>query len=378
MQTDNTILRKLLSQDLMDVMIRAGVVIFLVVMCAQVISPFVNLALWSITLAIALYPLHQYLVPKVGGKQGRASTVLVLAGLLLIGAPVAMLGSSFASHVHTAHTNFENGTLTLPQPKAAVAQWPLVGERVFKAWSSAATDLPAYVHKNKEELKTLARRGLAMAASTAGGVLLFLGSLIVAGILMAYGEGGSQAMQRIIGRLTTPERGPELQRLTTATVRSVATGVIGVAFIQALLLGVGFLLADVPAAGVLAAIVMVLGILQLPATLLTIPVIIWLWSSGDASNTMNLVFTIYLIVAGLSDNVLKPVLLGRGVDAPMPVILLGALGGMVSAGIVGMFIGAVLLAVGYQLFMEWVDYSVDDAAAAAPQSDPSQASVSQG
>ena len=150
-------------------------------------------------------------------------------------------------------------------------------------------------------------------------------------------------------------RGPRLQKLATATVRSVAAGVIGVAFIQAILLGMGFMFAGIPAAGVLALLVMFLGILQVPALIVTLPAIAWLWVSGDGSTTSNIVWTIYLGVAGMADNVLKPLLLGRGVDAPMPVILIGALGGMVTGGIIGLFVGGVLLAVGYQLFMEWVD-----------------------
>ena len=175
--------------------------------------------------------------------------------------------------------------------------------------------------------------------------------------MMAFGEPGSSNMHNIFNRLAGKERGPQLQSLSTATVRSVASGVIGVAFIQALLLGIGFIMAGIPAAGVLAVIVMLLGIMQLPALLISLPAIAYLWWLGDASTTSNIFYSIYLVAAGMADNVLKPILLGRGVDAPMPVILLGALGGMVSSGIIGMFVGAVLLAVGYQVFMEWVNYA---------------------
>ena len=107
-------------------------------------------------------------------------------------------------------------------------------------------------------------------------------------------------------------------------------------------------------AGVLALITLFVGIIQVPALIVAIPVIAYMWSSGDASTGMNTIFTIYFILAGVSDNVLKPMLLGRGVDAPMPIILIGALGGMVSAGFIGLFIGAVVLAVGYKIFMSWV------------------------
>jgi predicted PurR-regulated permease PerM len=205
----------------------------------------------------------------------------------------------------------------------------------------------------------MARQTVKAAASTAGSVAMYLAALIISGIMMAYGEAGSQALQRIFSRMTDADRGPRLQRLSTATVRSVASGVIGVAFIQALLLGVGFLMAGIPAAGVLSFVVMMIGILQLPALLISLPAIGYLWWMGDGSTTANIVWTVYLVIAGMADNVLKPLLLGRGVEAPMPVILIGALGGMVWSGIIGLFVGAVLLAIGYQLFMEWVDNPVD-------------------
>jgi predicted PurR-regulated permease PerM len=210
------------------------------------------------------------------------------------------------------------------------------------------------LEENKVPLKNMAKRVVSAAANTAGSLLLFVGALIIAGVMMAYGELGSRTMQRIFNRLIGPERGPRLQSLSTATVRSVTSGVIGVAFIQALLLGIGFLMAGIPAAGVLALVVMLIGLVQLPAAIISLPAIAYLWWSGDASTTSNIFYSMYLLIAGMADNVLKPLLLGRGVDVPMPVILLGVLGGMVSGGIIGMFIGAVLLAVGYQIFMDWV------------------------
>ena len=199
-----------------------------------------------------------------------------------------------------------------------------------------------------------------MLQSGAGGIFLFLVSFIVAGIMMAYGESGNAAMGRIYNRLAGREKGPRLLRLTVATIRSVATGVVGVAFIQALLLGVGFVIAGVPGAGILALIVLLIGIVQLPALIITLPVIAYLWT-GDNSTLANVFYSVYLLVAGAADGFLKPVLLGRGVDAPMPVILIGALGGMVSGGIIGLFIGAVILAVSYEVFMAWVD-QVEEAA----------------
>lgn len=355
MQLDERTIQKLLSKDLLDVMIRLGLIAFLVIMCVRVFAPFTAIMLWALILAVALYPLHQSLALRLGNKQGRAAILMVLIGLLIIGVPTVILGSSFAGQIHDVYTAFSDNSITVKPPKPQIAEWPLIGERLFNAWTAASQDLPAFLEKLQPQLGKFTKYMLSLAASTAGSVFMFLGALIIAGIMMAYGKSGSDAMKRIITRVTTSAKGPHLHRLSTATIRSVATGVIGVAFIQALLLGIGFVLADIPAAGVLALIAMLIGIMQLPATIISIPAIIYLWWAGDGSTVTNIIFTVYLIVAGLVDNVLKPLLLGRGVDAPMPVILLGALGGMVSGGIIGLFVGAVVLAVGYQIFMDWVD-----------------------
>ena len=355
MQIDSERLRKLLSGELMELAIRVGLVALLVVISARIFAPFASLMLWALVLAIAFYPLHQQLAKRLGGRQGSAATLIVLAALLITGLPTVMLGSSFAGNVHDFYTAFENNEIVIAQPSPSVADWPLVGKTVHDTWSAAASDLPALIEELRPQLGNMSKRVLSIVASTAGGVFLFLGSLIIAGIMMAYGAGGSEAMKRILIRLSGPEKGPRLHGLSVSTVRSVATGVVGVAFIQALLLGIGFLVAGIPAAGVLALVVMVLGIAQLPAVLVSVPAIAYLWIYGDASTMANTAFTVYLLVAGMADNVLKPILLGRGVDVPMPVILLGALGGMVSAGIIGLFLGAVVLAVGYEVFMDWVD-----------------------
>lgn len=354
MQLDKAQVRQTLSSDLTDLMIRVGLIAFLVVMSFRIFSPFMGLMMWALILAVTLYPLQQRFAKKLGGREGRAATLLVLALILLIGVPTAILGGSFADFVHQTHTAFENNTITINPPPASVAEWPVVGNKIHETWTMAANDLPALLQKMQPQLGNFSKAVLGFVASAAGGIFMFIFALIISGVMMAYGQSGSEAMAKIIRRLAGPEKGNQLHKLSTATIRSVSMGVIGVAFIQALLVGIGFVLADIPAAGLLAIVVLVLGIAQLPATLITLPVIAYIWWSGD-STMSNVFFTVYLIVAGLADNVLKPLFLGRGVDAPMPVILLGALGGMVTGGMIGLFIGAVLLALAYVIFMEWVD-----------------------
>jgi predicted PurR-regulated permease PerM len=185
-------------------------------------------------------------------------------------------------------------------------------------------------------------------------MLLFLVSFLVACIVMAYGESAERSGRAIFERVAGPARGGALAKLSIATIRAVALGVIGVASIQALLVGLALLVAGIPVAGVLAVVTLVLGIAQVPAALVILPAIVYLWASGHYSTPAAIVYTIILLLTGLADNVLKPMMLGRGVDVPMPVILFGALGGMATGGILGMFVGATALALGYEIFMKWV------------------------
>ena len=222
------------------------------------------------------------------------------------------------------------------------------------------------------KIGNLAKAALGFVAGIGGGLLLFLASLAVAGIMMAFGEGGARAIRSIFERVADEKRGGEFVDLSTATIRAVAKGVLGVAFLQAIIVGICLLVAGIPWAGVLAVIVLVLGIAQVPALIVTLPAIAYLWSSGHYGTGAAVLYTVLLAVAGMADNVLKPLMLGRGVDAPMPVILLGALGGMATGGILGMFVGGTLLALGYQIFMGWVATN-PDAPRAHPEGGASQA-----
>jgi predicted PurR-regulated permease PerM len=171
---------------------------------------------------------------------------------------------------------------------------------------------------------------------------------------MAFGRGGAQSAEAIFDRIMGTGRGAEFVTLSSATIRAVALGVLGVAFIQAIVIGLIMLVAGIPFAGALALLLLVLGIAQVPALLVTLPVIAYVWASGDYGTGAAVTYSVLLFIGGMLDNVLKPLLLGRGVDAPMPVVLLGALGGLATSGILGMFIGATLLTLGYQIFMWWV------------------------
>ena len=354
MENDNATNNSVLRKELTQVIIQLALIGFLLVMAYKIASPFLGLILWGLVLAVALYPLQRKLVNRIGGRQGKSATIIVLIGVLLLGVPAVLMGLSAVEYVENGRTALETGSIAIKPPPESVSAIPLVGEKLSSAWSQLATDLPGWIEAHKSMVRDVVKKGLDVLKSTAGGLLMFSVALVIAGIMMAYAQPGSNSVRSIYCKFAgDSEKGDKLYALSIATIRSVAVGVVGVAFIQAVLLGVGFVLADIPAAGLLAIVVLIVGILQLPALVITLPVIGYLWWAGDSTLT-NVIFTIYLLIAGMADGFLKPMLLGRGVEAPMPVILIGALGGMVSFGLLGLFLGAVLLALGYVIFMEWV------------------------
>jgi predicted PurR-regulated permease PerM len=360
-QPDNELERRL-SSRLLDVLIRAGLIAVLAVLCYTIFAPFLTLMAWAVILAITIYPLQQLLARKIGGKQGLAATIIVLVGCGLIVAPTAVLMDSFGSSIQDFVGSVRDNTLEIPAPRESVRAWPIVGEKAYDFWSRAHSDLPGLVQSLQPKIGELARKALSIVASIGLALLQFLASFIIAGIVMAYGEEGARGSRAIFERIIGSGRGDAFVRLSTATIRAVAQGVIGIAFIQAILVGLALLIAGVPWAGVLAAITLVLSIAQVPALIVIVPAIVYIWSSGSYGTGAAVAYTIILLISGMADNILKPLMLGRGVDAPMPVVLLGALGGMAAGGILGMFVGATLLALGYQIFMAWVAMNPDSSA----------------
>lgn len=339
---------------LLDVFIRAGLIVVLALLCYQVFSPFIVLTEWALILAVTLYPAHQVLAAKLGGRQGWAATLIALFGIVLIVAPTAVLVNSGGDSLHRFIGAVQDNTLNIPPPRAGVAEWPVVGPKIHDAWQAAHADLPAFIQGLQPKIGEVAKTALAIVAAIGADILKFVAAFIVAGIVMAFGAAGDRAGKAIFARLFGPDRGEELAALSVATIRSVALGVIGIAFLQAIAVGLSLLVAGVPLAGLLAGIVLVLGIAQVPALLVTLPAIGYIWWTGDYGTGAASAYTVLLVVVGMIDNVLKPLMLGRGVAVPMPVILLGALGGMATSGILGLFVGATLLALGYTIFMEWV------------------------
>jgi predicted PurR-regulated permease PerM len=346
------------SSTMFDTALRIGLVAVLVYACARIVLPFAFVLMWSAILAVILYPLHLRLARRLGGRG--AALLIGLIGVAVILGPMIIVVTSLATSLYSLISSVQSQDVALPPAPLWLDGAPLVGKKLTEIWTLVATNLPAALAKYGH----LMSGPLAWVASFAGGLaiaeLSFVLSFAIAAVLVVYGRGATEFAQRFLERVTSSHaRAVQLVTLMAATIRGVALGVIGVALIQSVLLGVGFFAIGIQAAGPLTLIALLLGVMQVPLILLTLPVVGYVFATEPTQAAI--IFLIWNVIVGLSDNILRPLMLGRGVEVPMPVILIGVIGGMIVDGLVGLFVGPVLLAVSYVLLLEWLRQNpVDD------------------
>ena len=334
-----------------EIAIRLGLIFLILAWCLQILTPFISLVAWGAILAVAIYKPFLKLVEKLGGRRKLAVTLIAVIGIAVILVPVISLSSSMIDGATKLGTQISEGSVHIAAPPETVQEWPIIGKKTYKLWTQASQNLRAVLEKYPDQLTTVGKKMLGAAAGIGGGILQFIVSFLIAAVFLMNAESAGASLRRLANRLTA-DHGDELMDMSVSTIRSVAVGVIGIAFIQAMLGGLGMMFVGVPAAGLLAIVILVLAIAQLPPILVLGPVAFYVFSAE--STTVAMIFLIWSIIVSFSDAVLKPLFLGRGVDVPMLVILLGAIGGMITSGIVGLFIGAIILAVGYKLFGVWL------------------------
>jgi len=342
--------------------IQIGAVLLLLVWCFNIVRPFVGIVAWGLIIAVALYPLHQSLAERLKGSEKLSATIVTLAGLAIIVVPSWLLADSTIGGIKQVATQLHAGSVRIPPPRDNVAEWPVIGERVHAAWSSAATNLEATVNEYEPQLRALGQKVVGMVTGSVVGVLQFVFSMIIAGALLTQARGGHEATLKIARSLAGNENGDKLTNMSILTIRSVVKGVLGVAVIQAILSAIGLVAIGVPAAGLWAGVVLVLAIVQLPPLLVLGPIAVWVFSVAEPLPAT--VFLVYSFIVSVSDAFLKPMLLGRGIDTPTLVILIGAIGGAIFEGIIGLFVGAVVLSLGYELLTKWMAPDAEGAAGA--------------
>ncbi|MGI9261726.1 MAG: AI-2E family transporter, partial [Woeseiaceae bacterium] len=321
--------------------------------------PFIGVVIWGVIISIALYPAHVSLAQKFNSEK-LSSTFLVLCGLVIIIVPVWFLADSTIEGLQYVSGELQDGAVHIPPPNDSVAEWPLIGERVHAVWSSAATNLADTLNKFSPQLRSMGETVVGAIGGVVGSAFQFIFATIIGGVLLLSAEKGYRTSRNVANSLVGGEGGEKLTDMSILTIRSVVKGVLGVAVIQTILAAIGLVAIGMPAAGLFAGVVLILAIVQLPPIIVLGPIAIWYFSVADGMPAT--VFLVYAFIVSMSDAFLKPMLLGRGVETPMLVILIGAIGGMITQGIVGLFIGAVILAVGYELFTAWMAPDEDDEA----------------
>ena len=338
-----------------EISIHIGLVILLAATCFLILSPFLPIIAWGIIIAIAAYPGYRGLQSALGGRRVLSAVLVALVLLAVLILPVVLLAKTLIGSIQTLAEQLRDGTLVIPPPPTSIESWPLIGAPLKSAWSLASTNLTAAVSTFGPQIKSVAPKLLSASAGIGLTVLQFALSIVVAGAVLAHSRSAAQASRSLANRLLG-EKGPEFEQLASSTIRSVTTGILGVAVVQSVAASLGFLFVGLPGAGLWAIVFLIAAVLQVGALVL-VPAVIYVFAIS--SITKAVIFLVWCLIVALMDNVLKPLLLGRGVAVPIVVVFLGAIGGFVAMGIIGLFVGAIVLSVGYKLFLAWLDRGSD-------------------
>jgi len=339
------------SKQIFETILQLGIVFLILGFCFKLLLPFLMPILWAVILAIVLYPIFNFLQKKLKGRKSLTSFLITTLLLLLIILPTVVFFDSVTSTVTELKNGIENGTLKVSPPGANIREWPIIGEKAYNFLYALSVDLEKGILQYKEQLLDISKLLLAKAVSSGAAFLQIILSVIIAGVLLVSTSGQALAIKFV--KRISGSYGDEFLTISISTVHQVVKGVLGVAVIQTIIQAIGLFGANIPFAGVLTIICLMLSIIQIGPILINLGVIAYLFSLDDTSSAI--IWTIFFILSGLSDNVLKPLLLGKGAMVPMLVIFLGVIGGFMMSGFIGLFVGPIIFSIGYKLFVAWLD-----------------------
>ena len=333
--------------------LRVALLLVLLAWCVRIVAPFMGVMIWAVIMAVVMYPGFCWVRDRLGGRPRLAAMVWALLGLLLVAIPAWLFADTVIEGTRAVASRLQaDGHWQVPAPPAAISNVPVFGGMLQAYWQSASENLPALLQQLRPQLQQAGAWLAGMGAQAGLGFLQFLFAIMVAAILLSYADAGSGYARRVAHRLLS-EQGAHYLDLVVTTTRSVAKGVLGVALIQSLLSGVGMLVAGIPGAGLLTILCILLCVAQLGPGLVLIPCVIWMFATDSQLAAVS--FLLWSVFVMVLDNVLKPLLLGRGVNVPMLVIFIGAIGGFLSNGFIGLFVGAIVLVLGYTVLQAWLD-----------------------
>lgn len=328
------------------------VLAIILIKCFHIIEPFLNILLWGFVIAVTLQPLHEKLSKKLKGNKTVASIAITLTMLILIILPSVWLLLASLEEVKVIRNAIHMDQLNLPAPNESVKEWPLVGEKIYNTWTEASLEKSSFILKHKEDLKPVLLKSISLISSTGKGILIFIGAIIISGIILVYSESITNFFKLFFTKIVG-EHGTDMNATIIKTIQNVAKGILGVAFLQSTLVGIGLVIAGVPLAGLWAVLCLILAIVQIGIFPIAIGVIIYIWGSADTTTAVLL--TIWIVFLSVIDNILKPILMGKGAPAPMLVVFIGTIGGFIANGFIGLFTGAIILTIVYNLLMKWLN-----------------------
>jgi predicted PurR-regulated permease PerM len=318
-----------------------------------VLRPFLTAMIWATIVSVAVWPAMLRIEAVVGRRRGLAVAFVTIMILLAVVVPVSMALTTIVRHASSLSSDIASfDTMAVPNPPAWLGEMPVAGRRLLDAWRSFAALAP------DERTATLApylQRALQWFASTAGSIgamlLQFLLTTVISALVLANGETVRDGILRFAERLAG-RQGYDAAQLAARAIRGVVLGVVGTALVQTAIGGAGLFIAGVPAAGLLSAVMLFFCLAQLGPMPVLVPAVVWLYWSGHSG--LGTLLLIVSVVTGTIDNVLRPILIRRGADLPLVLIFAGVIGGLIAFGIVGLFIGPVVLGITYTLLGTWM------------------------
>jgi predicted PurR-regulated permease PerM len=342
------------SRQVIHVALQLLALAFLLSWCFNILAPFFSPIIWAAILAVTLYPMHQKLKRRLNGKSLLAAilvTSMILILFLVIG---SWLGVRTGSEIKSTISNYQDGKLRIPHPPESVKQWPVIGNKAFEVWTQLTSGVDTIVQKYPDEVRTATSTGIQLLATTGKGLFIFAISILISGVFLAYGDQSAAFARTVFNRLINSTKF-DMSIIAAITIRNVVRGILGVAIIQSVCAGLGFVVAGIPYAGIWTLLCLILAIIQVGIFPIVLCVMIYIWTTDRT--TTAILLTIYMIPVGLLDNILKPLMMGKGAPVPMLIIFLGSLGGFIYSGFIGLFTGAVILSLGYRLFDVWLKES---------------------
>ncbi len=323
--------------------------------CLTVVAPFAIPLLWAIVLAVSTWPAYRRLRDLMGGHRRTAAALMALLLFLVLVGPIAVIIASLADDARALGDLVGEVTRDLqsPEPPPFLAGVPVIGPALDAAWREATANAGATLEQARPYVGRASGWLLARGADLGEAVLEFLVAIVITGILYVTAEPATATLRRLVGRVGS-QREVDLLDLAAQTIRGVAAGVIGSAFVQGVFASVGLLIAGAPAPVLLGFATFLTGVIQLPSALVLLPMAAWLGWHGDTWQAVFLVVWALAFV-GTIDNVVRPYLISQGADLPFLLIFAGVIGGLLTWGFIGIFLGATLLAVSYKLFQNWLE-----------------------